>query len=130
MRPRGVQSPTGSSTVRRSLAALLASARGYRGVPRNPAKPGHFSNFGLSGEDDEDLSQWMTRRLRLSVWPHEDVQGLDGIETQVLKALLPPLNIDKVLTPWRAQVKSARKVLAQQARDWTKETDREGKRRG
>src|SRR5436190_21707706 len=37
LRERGVQSPTGSSTLRRSLAALLAPERGYRGTPRNPA---------------------------------------------------------------------------------------------
>lgn len=103
MRPRGAQSPTGSSTVRRSLAALLAPARGYRGMPRNPDKPGHFSSFGLSPDHDEDLSTWMKRRLRLAVWPYEDPGVLDGIETEVLNALLPPLNVDKVVTPWRAQ---------------------------
>jgi len=70
MRARGVQSPTGSSTLRRSLAALLASDRGYHGMPRNPAKPGHFSNYGLSAEHDDDLSAWMRRRLRLALWPH------------------------------------------------------------
>lgn len=46
MRERGMQSPTGSSTLRRSIAALMAPERGYRGTPRNPAKPGHFANFG------------------------------------------------------------------------------------
>jgi hypothetical protein len=118
MRPRGVQSPTGGSTLRRSLAALLAPARGYRGRPRNPDKPGHFSNFGLSAEDDDDLSGWMRRRLLLALWPHDDPAAVDGIETDVLKSLLPPLNIKKVVTPWRGQVKDARSVLARQARDW------------
>ena len=117
--PRGAQSPTGSSTVRRSLAALLAPARGYRGMPRNPEKPGHFSNFGLSVKDDEDLSAWMKRRLRLALWSHADAAVLDGIETELLKELLPPLNIDKVITPWRTQVKSPRKSLAHQAGHWS-----------
>lgn len=118
MRPRGVQSPTGSSTLRRSLAALLAPERGYRGMPRNPEKPGHYSNFGLSPADDEDLSAWMRRRLRLALWPHADVDELDQVETLVVTRLVPPLNLDKVVTPWMGQVKAARKVLAQQARDW------------
>lgn len=118
MRERGVQSPTGSSTLRRSLAALLAHRRGYRGIPRNPAKPGNFSNFGLSAEHDDDLSAWMRGRLRLALWPHDLAAALDGIETDVLGELQPPLNLDKVMTPWRGQVKGARKVLADQARDW------------
>lgn len=118
LRPRGVQSPTGSSTLRRSLAALLAGERGYRGMPRNPAKPGYFSNFGLSEAHDGDLSVWMRSRLRLALWPHDVVAELDTIETDVLGQLLPPLNLDKVVTPWRGQVKSARKVLAAEARAW------------
>jgi GIY-YIG catalytic domain len=118
MRRRGVQSPTGSSTVRRSLAALLASTRGYSGIPRNSDRPGHFSNFGLSIKDDDDLSAWMRRRLRLAIWPHLDAAALNGIETEVLKKMLLPLNLNKVVTPWQTQVKSARKLLAQQAREW------------
>lgn len=120
-RPRGVQSPTGSSTLRRSLAALLAGSHHFRGMPRNPAKPGHFANFGLSEADDYDLSLWMQLHLRLALWPHADVAALDAIETDVLATLLPPLNLDKVRTPWRQQVRDARKVLADQARTWTAE---------
>jgi hypothetical protein len=119
MRPRGHQSPTGSSTVRRSLAALLATTRGYRGVPRNPAKPGYFSNFGLRPDDDDDLSRWMRRRIRLTLWPQTDRASLDSIETEVLSQLRPPLNLDKVRTCWRTGVKDARRILAEQARDWT-----------
>jgi hypothetical protein len=61
----------------------------------------------------------MKNRLRLALWPHDDVAALDRIETQVLAQLLPPLNLDKVITPWRDQVKAARKLLAAEARGWT-----------
>lgn len=115
---RGVQSPTGSSTLRRSLAALLATEHGYRGVPRNLAKPGHFANYGLFEAHDSDLSAWMRRRLRLCVWPHDVAGDLDGIETAVLEQLEPPLNLSKVITPWRDQVKAARALLAAEARVW------------
>jgi hypothetical protein len=81
-------------------------------------KPGYFANFGLSRGDDEDLSAWMTLRLRLSLWPHEDVAALDDVETNVLRELLPPLNIEKVRTPWRKQVKTARGLMADEARRW------------
>lgn len=113
-----MQSPTGSSTLRRSLAALLAHDRGYRGIPRNPAKPGYFSSYGLSVEHDDNLSIWMRSRLRLALWPHDLASDLDGIETDALGEFLPPLNLDKVVTPWRNQVKAARKVLAAEARTW------------
>ena len=118
LRERGVQSPTGSSTLRRSLAALLAGERGYRGMPRNPDKPGYFSNYGLCEDHDDDLSAWMEARLRLALWPHDVVAELDTIETDVLGQLRPPLNLDKVVTPWRDQVKTARKLLAADARGW------------
>jgi hypothetical protein len=114
---RGAQSPTGSSTLRRSLAALLAAERGYRGIPRNPDNPGYFSCYGLSAEHDDDLSQWMAQRLRLALWP-QSVVKLATIETAVLIELAPPLNIEKVVTPWRCQVKAARALLAREARAW------------
>jgi len=103
LRKRGGQSPTGSSTLRRSLAALLAPERGYRSIPRNPSKPGYFSNFGLSAEHDGDLSRWMCSGLRLALWSHDRAVALDRIETDVLGEILPPLNPDKVVTPraWR-----------------------------
>ena len=104
MRERGVQSPTGSSPLRRSLTALLAAESGYRGMPRNPDKPGYFSNHGLGEVHDDDLSAWVKARLRLALWPHDAVADLDTIETDVLRHLLPPLNLDKVVTPWRNQV--------------------------
>lgn len=111
------QSITGSSTLRRSVAGLLAPGEGYRGVPRNPERPGHFANFGLSREQDERLADWMAAHLRLAVWPKQGEIALDQVETLVLRAFMPPLNLDKVVQPWRGQVKAARGTLAQQARE-------------
>lgn len=115
---RGAQSPTGSSTLRRSLSALLAPKHDYRGTPRNPSNPGYFANFGLSSADDAKLTGWMGKSLRLAVWPHDEVADLDAIETLVLRELQPPMNLNKVPTPWRRQVKAGRKLLADQARTW------------
>jgi hypothetical protein len=64
------------------------------------------------------LSAWMKARLRLALRPHDAVAELDTIETDVLGQLLPPLNLDKVVTPWRNQVKAARKLLAAEAWAW------------
>lgn len=86
--------------------------------PRNPRRPGYFDKFGLEPAGDERLTQWMIAHVRIATWASSPGTRLDVIETEVLHALLPPLNIEKVSTPWRRQVKSARKLLADQARHW------------
>lgn len=111
---------TGSSTVRRSVAALLKAKRGYVGVPRNPAKPGHFSNYALGLEHDERLTAWMLANLRLGTWSPGDAGSvvLDEWETKVLDAWKPPLNLSKVKTAWSLELKRLRKLLADEARDF------------
>ena len=59
---------TGSSTVRRSFAALLRNSQGLRGVPRNMERPRAPANFGLLPEGDERLTAWMQERLFLAYW--------------------------------------------------------------
>ena len=54
---------TGSSTVRRSFAALLRDPLRLRGVPRNMARPERPANFGLAAEGDERLTAWMREHV-------------------------------------------------------------------
>lgn len=56
---------TGSSTVRRSFAAMLHDDLGLTGIPRNPDRPADFANYGLSPADDETLTAWMLDHLDL-----------------------------------------------------------------
>jgi hypothetical protein len=107
---------TGSSTLRRSLAGLLADDLRLEGQPRNVANPEGFANFGLEAEGDARLTMWMLEHLRLAVWPSPEGVILDGIETAVLGEMVPLLNIDKVKSPWRTSVRAGRKRLADQAR--------------
>lgn len=107
---------TGSSTLRRTLAGLLAVDLDLHGQPRNPRAPGYFANFGLEAIGDERLTAWMHESLRLTVWPSPADAPLGALETAVLGELLPPLNIDKVQTAWRAAVRAARSGLAAEAR--------------
>jgi predicted RNase H-like nuclease len=111
---------TGSSTLRRSLAGLLADELDLHGQPRNLANPESFANFGLEESGDARLTEWMHQHLRIAVWPSPDDVVLDEIETAVLERLLPPLNLDKVSTPWRPLVRAGRKRLADQAREWAR----------
>jgi hypothetical protein len=109
---------TGSSTLRRSLAGLLADALSLEGRPRNPVKPERFANFGPEASGDERLTGWMVTHLRLAVWPSPDGAILDAVETAVLAELLPPLNVAKVSTPWRPRIQAGRRRLAAQAEAW------------
>ncbi len=112
---------TGSSTVRRSFAALLHDGLDLRGIPRNPDKPGYYANYGLSPEHDAKLTAWMRRRLRLAVWPKTGDVELLSVERAVLRQLQPPLNLKDVETPWSTQVGDARKRMADEARAWARE---------
>jgi hypothetical protein len=112
---------TGQSTVRRSVAALLHDTLQLQGLPRNPARPGYFSSYGPSPKHDAVLTAWMRERLEIAVWPKPDVCSfsLKTIETALLARLLPPLNLQDVVTPWTAQVRAARALMAAEARRWT-----------
>lgn len=112
---------TGSSTVRRSFAALLRDSLGLRGVPRNRDKPERCANYGLIEEHDVALTKWMRAHLQLSVWRREGIVSLEDLETDVLRVLLPPVNLSKVRTPWKQQVASAREAMAEEARGWARE---------
>lgn len=112
---------TGSSTVRRSLAALLVDDLHLVAVPRNQAKPDGSANFGLDGASDERLSIWMEERLSLSTWIKPDGVVLDEVETEVVVRLRPPLNLAKVGEA-RGRLREARKRMADLARTWQPET--------
>lgn len=109
---------TGQSTVRRSFAALLHDSLALRGEPRNPANPSHFSNYGLNARDDQELTKWMRARLDLAVWakPPGCRYTLGQIESVLLTELMPPLNLQGLVTPWTTKLKAARAVMAAEAR--------------
>ncbi|CAB4922405.1 unannotated protein [freshwater metagenome] len=66
------------STLRRLLGSLRASAFSHREV------------------DEAELTQWMQDHLQVSTFPVEDRDGLKKLETSVLVALDPPLNVDEM----------------------------------
>ena len=109
---------TGSSTLRRTLAALLREPLELRAVPRNLARPDGSANYSLESSGDERLTEWMHARLRLSLWVRPDDVVLDEVETAVLNALRPPLNLAKMGSLGDRRVKAARAAMAEEARAW------------
>ncbi len=111
---------TGSSTVRRTFAAMLREALGFRGVPRDKAKPGKFSHYALDDKHEIALTEWMRENLTLAVWAKpSDCGDLHVVEKAVLAKLAPPLNLqDNAASQWRAAVRKARRAMADDARAW------------
>jgi hypothetical protein len=112
---------TGSSTVRRSFAAMLRQTLDLHAQPRNPAKPERPANYGLAGNGDEELTTWMRNRLTLAVWRKVPGIELVDVERALIDAWQPPLNLQSVNTPWSARLSAARKVMAAEARGWARE---------
>jgi hypothetical protein len=108
---------TGSSTVRRSFAALLREPLKLRAVPRNPTEPGYFDNFALEAGGEERLTEWMLQHLTLSTWPKPAGTRLRPVEVAVLKAWAPPMNLADVPRP-STLLKDARRHMADDARAW------------
>jgi hypothetical protein len=110
---------TGSSTLRRTLAALLRERLALRALPRRQSDPtaADTTNFTLEPAGDDRLSAWMRDRLRLATCPAPAGTDLTLIEARVLAELLPPLNLKGTRTPWREAILAPRAALAAEARD-------------
>ncbi|GAA2241667.1 hypothetical protein GCM10010413_50150 [Promicromonospora sukumoe] len=109
---------TGSSTLRRSMAALLRSELDLHAVPRNLARPDGSANYSLEPDGDRRLTDWMRARLQLAFWVRPDGVVLDQVETAVLNRLAPPLNLAKMGPRGRWRVKAERAVLVAESRAW------------
>ncbi|MFJ8042048.1 GIY-YIG nuclease family protein [Kitasatospora sp. NPDC096147] len=107
---------TGSSTLRRTLAALLREPLALRAVPRNPARPDGSATYALAPEGDERLTAWMRARLCISVWRGPAGADLAGIETAVLRAVRPSLNLAGMGSAADPRIRAARAAMAAEAR--------------
>ena len=102
-----IRGTTGSSTLRRSLAALLSEQQGWRS--RWTTRP------VLVNRDELALSEWMGEKLRLTWAEHPEPWT---VETAVIAELEPPLNqADNTTHPLYGDVHEARKRWREQARD-------------
>lgn len=80
------------STLRLSLGSTLANAHGQPAI------------------DEAQLTRWMHAHLRLIAIPVVDADSLDALETDLLAALDPPLNLAKVSkNPLRQSLSALRK---------------------
>ncbi|MGY5884927.1 GIY-YIG nuclease family protein [Modestobacter lacusdianchii] len=101
-----IRGTTGSSTLRRSLAALLSEQQGWRS--RWTTRP------VLVNADELRLSEWMGEKLRLTWAEHPEPWT---VEAPVIAELEPPLNqADNQSHPLYPFVRDARKRWRDAAR--------------
>ncbi|GAA3539044.1 hypothetical protein GCM10022263_28230 [Nocardioides daeguensis] len=87
------------STFRLSLGSVIAASRGEREI------------------DEPALTTWMHEHLRLIAVPVADADSLGRVETEVLRHLDPPLNLDKVeRNPLRVQLSALRRTYGRKRR--------------
>ena len=86
------------STFRRTLGAVQA----------------HQQNSATV--DESALTEWMMAHLRVLAAPYEDADTLGHLETEVLRLLDPPLNLQGMPpTPLRRRLTELRRVVSQKA---------------
>lgn len=85
---------TGSSSLRRSLGAILREELKLIPTPRSTGAPPDKFKFTPDGE--RALTDWMMDHLEVGFWRAEsDSKQLTNTETEVLRLTRPPLDLDR-----------------------------------
>ena len=109
---------TGSSTVRRSFAALLRTALGLNPIRRgSTGRDQDFVSYKLDEASEERLNGWMTSHLVIGWWVFTGpVNQLKQQEVALIGHFQPPLNLQQSSHPVVSKVKSLRAQCATLAR--------------
>jgi hypothetical protein len=115
---------TGRSTLRRSLGALLREELNLRPQSRSDTEKStkRFTNFKFDASGEKRLTAWMKKHLGLGFCelPDFTIPELEDCEKGLIRSAKPPLNIDdNPESPYRSDLKSARKHCATLAQEWT-----------
>jgi hypothetical protein len=90
---------TGSSTLRRSIGAILKAELKAKAFSRNGtlASP-NIDNYKFDNISEAKLSKWMKDNLLVGYWVYQaerEAETLRAIEEQLIIALKPTLDLDK-----------------------------------
>jgi len=108
---------TGNSTVRKSIGSILCLFNNMNPIPRNDSdyKKRRFSHFKFDEPSEQIITNWMKTNLALSFYEYpENKKLIDKLETEIIKELMPVLNIDfkNPDNPYKAQIIKLRKNCA------------------
>ena len=105
---------SGSSTLRRSLGAVLKDVLGLRAVHRSTGKSARdYTNYCFTADGEVRLTAWMHENLEISFHPTPDYVTLEML---LVHHLAPVLNIEHSANPYTATLKHLRTVCANEAR--------------
>jgi hypothetical protein len=103
---------SGSSTLRRTIGAILLNRLALRPVPRSYTEKNErrFTNYRFDAESEEKITHWMNVNLALAYWEYSgNVSELKGIEDKIIDTLKPILNLKKNrANPWYREIRSLR----------------------
>jgi len=103
---------SGSSTLRRSLGAILRVEKNLVPIPRSCTENGtrRFTNYKFTADGEEKLTNWMKKNLSLSYREWDEPLELKKIEEEIIKLECPILNLQKNLNnEWKKEIKTLRK---------------------
>lgn len=110
---------TGSSTLRRTLGALLLDGYSLEPEPRSATGSGQdYRCYKFSPEGEDKLTEWMMDNLGLSLYEYDRVPSeIRRLEAELVHRSVPILNLQHNLkNPFRKAILSCRARCAQLAR--------------
>lgn len=116
---------SGSSTVRRSLGAILREQLNLTPIPRSFTEQGtkRFTNYKFTNDCEDDgeerLTQWMKNNLSLSYWEWDKSSDLGEMEKKIIKLACPFLNLQNNSdNEWKSEIKRLRKDCRDLAKEY------------
>lgn len=106
---------TPSSTLRRSLGALLKEALGLSAIPRckNPRVDRDFVQFSFTDDGERSLTAWMHDNLKVGAVVRDDPSDYEPLLIDKMK---PVLNLVGWKNPYAAAIKAHRRLCSEEAR--------------
>ena len=115
-------SSTGSSTLRRSIGAVLKEEFGIIAFSRNgTSNKREITNYTFNKEGNTALTEWMLKNLIIGYWKDENTipySKLRALEKDVIIALKPTLDLDgrtKKYNILAKQLDDLRKICREEA---------------
>lgn len=114
---------SGSSTLRRTLGAILREQLGLQPIPRSLTEKGNkrFTNYAFTAEGEERLNEWMRNNLSLSFWEYDNsMHRLSDIEESVIRLACPILNLsNNRANHWYHKIRALRDMCADLAEHYS-----------
>ncbi len=110
-----VSDRSGSSTLRRSLGAMLLKQLNLTPQPRsgNTEDKKRFTNYNFDSDGEIKLNNWIKTHVFVMPVPNPNPKTA---EDQLIADLSPPLNLTKWPNPYRKTIKKARAMCVQLAK--------------